>query len=51
MSKPGAGSDVISMRTRADKHGDRFILKGNKMWITNGPDADALVVYAKPRLL
>jgi isovaleryl-CoA dehydrogenase len=47
MSEPGAGSDVISMRTRADKHGDRFILKGNKMWITNGPDADVLVVYAK----
>src|SRR5215210_7714268 len=47
MSEPGSGSDVISMRTRADKRGDRYILKGNKMWITNGPDADVLVVYAK----
>jgi isovaleryl-CoA dehydrogenase len=47
MSEPGAGSDVISMRLRADKKGDRYILNGNKMWITNGPDADTLVVYAK----
>jgi len=47
MSEPGAGSDVVSMRTRADKHGDRYVLNGTKMWITNGPDADALVVYAK----
>lgn len=47
MSEPGAGSDVISMKLRADKKGDRYILNGNKMWITNGPDADTLVVYAK----
>ena len=47
MSEPGAGSDVVGMRTRAEKKGDRFILNGNKMWITNGPEADVLVVYAK----
>jgi isovaleryl-CoA dehydrogenase len=47
MSEPGAGSDVVSMRTRADKKGDRYVINGNKMWITNGPDADTLVVYAK----
>ena len=47
MSETGAGSDVVSMRTRADKKGDRFVLNGTKMWITNGPDADTLVVYAK----
>ncbi len=47
MSEPGAGSDVVSMRLRADKKGDRFVLNGTKMWITNGPDADTLVVYAK----
>jgi isovaleryl-CoA dehydrogenase len=47
MSEPEAGSDVVSMRTRADKKGDRFILNGNKMWITNGPEAEAIVVYAK----
>jgi isovaleryl-CoA dehydrogenase len=47
MSEPGAGSDVVSMRLRADRHGDHFVLNGNKMWITNGPDADTLVVYAK----
>ncbi len=47
MSEPGAGSDVVSMRLRAVKKGDRYILNGNKMWITNGPDADTLVVYAK----
>src|SRR5215203_5059855 len=47
MSEPGAGSDVISMRTRADKRGDRYVLNGSKMWITNGPDADTLVAYAK----
>jgi isovaleryl-CoA dehydrogenase len=47
MSEPGAGSDVVSMRLRADKRGDRYALNGNKMWITNGPDADVLVVYAK----
>ena len=47
MSEPNAGSDVVSMKLRADKQGDRYILNGNKMWITNGPDADTLVVYAK----
>ncbi|MBL8664511.1 MAG: isovaleryl-CoA dehydrogenase [Candidatus Odyssella sp.] len=47
MSEPGAGSDVVSMKTRADKRGDRYVINGNKMWITNGPDADVLVVYAK----
>ena len=47
MSEPGAGSDVVGMRTRAEKRGDRFVLNGSKMWITNGPDADVLVVYAK----
>ncbi len=47
MSEPGAGSDVVSMRLRADKQGDKYILNGSKMWITNGPDADVLVVYAK----
>ena len=47
MSEPGAGSDVVSMRTRADKVGDRYVLNGSKMWITNGPLADTLVVYAK----
>jgi len=47
MSEPGSGSDVVSMRLKAEKKGDRYILNGNKMWITNGPDADVLVVYAK----
>jgi isovaleryl-CoA dehydrogenase len=47
MSEPGAGSDVVGMRTRAEKRGDRYVLNGSKMWITNGPDADILVVYAK----
>ncbi|GAA4651239.1 isovaleryl-CoA dehydrogenase [Kistimonas scapharcae] len=47
MSEPGAGSDVVSMRLRAEKRGDRYILNGNKMWITNGPDANTYVVYAK----
>jgi isovaleryl-CoA dehydrogenase len=47
MSEPGSGSDVVSMKTRAEKKGDRYILNGNKMWITNGPGADVLVVYAK----
>ncbi|GGE46611.1 isovaleryl-CoA dehydrogenase [Agaricicola taiwanensis] len=47
MSEPGAGSDVVSMKTRAEKRGDRYVLNGNKMWITNGPGADVLVVYAK----
>ncbi len=47
MSEPGAGSDVVSMRTRAEKKGDRYVLNGSKMWITNGPQAETLVVYAK----
>src|SRR5690606_23203947 len=47
MSEPGAGSDVVSMKLKAEKKGDSYILNGNKMWITNGPDADTLVVYAK----
>jgi isovaleryl-CoA dehydrogenase len=47
MSEPGAGSDVVGMRLRADKRGERYVLNGTKMWITNGPDADVLVVYAK----
>ncbi|MEZ5985109.1 MAG: isovaleryl-CoA dehydrogenase [Hyphomonas sp.] len=47
MSESGAGSDVVSMKLRADKKGDRYVLNGTKMWITNAPDADVLVVYAK----
>lgn len=47
MSEPGAGSDVVGMSLRADKKGDRYVLNGSKMWITNGPDADTLVIYAK----
>ncbi|MDG2442312.1 MAG: isovaleryl-CoA dehydrogenase [Luminiphilus sp.] len=47
MSEPGAGSDVVSMRLRADKKGDKFVLNGNKFWITNGPDAHVYVIYAK----
>jgi len=47
MSEPGSGSDVVSMRLRADKRNDRYVLNGGKMWITNGPDAGVLVVYAK----
>jgi isovaleryl-CoA dehydrogenase len=50
MSEPGAGSDVVSMRLRAERRGDRYLLNGSKMWITNGPDADTLVVYAKTDL-
>jgi isovaleryl-CoA dehydrogenase len=50
MSEPGAGSDVVSMRLRAEKKGDRYVLNGTKMWITNGGDADTLVVYAKTDL-
>jgi len=47
MSEPGAGSDVVGMTTRAEKKGDRYVLNGSKMWITNGPEAEVLVVYAK----
>ncbi len=47
MSEPGAGSDVVGMRLRANRNGDRYILNGTKMWITNGPEADVVVVYAK----
>jgi isovaleryl-CoA dehydrogenase len=47
MSEPGAGSDVVSMKLRADFKGDRWVLNGSKMWITNGPDADVMVIYAK----
>ncbi|MCB9930930.1 MAG: isovaleryl-CoA dehydrogenase [Alphaproteobacteria bacterium] len=47
MSEPNAGSDVVSMKLRAEKRGERYVLNGSKMWITNGPDADTLVVYAK----
>src|SRR5262244_3241017 len=50
MSEPGAGSDVVGMSTRAEKKGDRFVLNGSKMWITNGPDANTLVIYAKTDL-
>ena len=47
MSESGAGSDVVSMKLRAEKQGDRYVLNGSKMWITNSPDADTLIVYAK----
>ena len=47
MSEPGAGSDVVGMRLRAERRGERYVLNGNKMWITNGPEAEVLVVYAK----
>ncbi|MFL5231222.1 MAG: isovaleryl-CoA dehydrogenase, partial [Microvirga sp.] len=47
MSEPGSGSDVVSMRTRAEKRGASYVLNGSKMWITNGPEAETLVVYAK----
>jgi isovaleryl-CoA dehydrogenase len=50
MSESGSGSDVVSMRLRADRKGDRYVLNGTKMWITNGPDADTLVVYAKTHM-
>jgi isovaleryl-CoA dehydrogenase len=49
MSEPGAGSDVVSMKTRADKRGDRYVVNGSKMWITNGHYAETLVIYAKTR--
>jgi len=47
MSEPGAGSDVVGMKLKAERRGDRYVLNGNKMWITNGPDASVLVIYAK----
>lgn len=47
MSEPGSGSDVVSMKLRAEKRGSHYVLNGNKMWITNGPDAHTLIVYAK----
>jgi len=47
MSEPGAGSDVVSMRLKAERRGDRYILNGTKMWITNGPSAEVLIIYAK----
>ncbi|WP_422038339.1 isovaleryl-CoA dehydrogenase [Roseibium sp.] len=47
MSEPGAGSDVVSMKLRADKKGDRYVLNGSKMWITNGPSANTMIIYAK----
>ncbi|ROZ80697.1 isovaleryl-CoA dehydrogenase [Pseudomonas neustonica] len=47
MSEPNAGSDVVSMKLRADKHGDHYVLNGSKMWITNGPEANVYVIYAK----
>jgi isovaleryl-CoA dehydrogenase len=50
MSEPGAGSDMVSMKLRADRHGDHYVLNGNKMWITNGPDANTYVIYAKTDL-
>jgi len=50
MSEPNAGSDVVSMKLRADRHGDRYLLNGSKTWITNGPDADTYVIYAKTDL-
>jgi isovaleryl-CoA dehydrogenase len=50
MSEPNAGSDVVSMKLRAEKKGDRYVLNGNKMWITNGPDANTYVIYAKTAL-
>jgi isovaleryl-CoA dehydrogenase len=49
MSEPGAGSDVVSLRLKAERRGNRYVLNGTKMWITNGPDADVLVVYARTR--
>lgn len=50
MSEPGAGSDVVGMKLKADKQGDVYVLNGNKMWITNGPDADTYVIYAKTNI-
>ena len=50
MSEPNSGSDVVSMQLKAERKGDKFVLNGSKMWITNGPTADVLVVYAKTDL-
>ena len=50
MSEPNSGSDVVSMQMKAVKKGDKYILNGSKMWITNGPAADVIVVYAKTDL-
>ncbi|KZN38119.1 isovaleryl-CoA dehydrogenase [Pseudoalteromonas luteoviolacea] len=50
MSEPNSGSDVVSMKLKAEKKGDKYVLNGNKMWITNGPDADVFVIYAKTEL-
>ncbi|MFV0456420.1 MAG: acyl-CoA dehydrogenase family protein, partial [Pseudomonas sp.] len=50
MSEPNAGSDVVSMKLRAEKRGDRYVLNGSKTWITNGPDANTYVIYAKTEL-
>lgn len=47
MSEPGSGSDVVSMKLKAEKNGDYYILNGNKFWITNAPDADTFIVYAR----
>lgn len=47
MSEPGSGSDVVSMKLKAEKKGDYYVLNGSKFWITNGPDADTLIIYAK----
>lgn len=47
ISEPGSGSDAMSMQTRADRKGDSYVLNGNKLWITNGPSADLVLVYAK----
>jgi len=47
MSEPNSGSDVVSMQLKAEKRGDKYVLNGSKMWITNGPSADVVVVYAK----
>ena len=50
MSEPGSGSDVVSMQMKAEKRGDKYVLNGSKMWITNGPSADVVIVYAKTDL-
>jgi isovaleryl-CoA dehydrogenase len=47
MSEPNSGSDVVSMQMKAEKRGDKYVLNGSKMWITNGPSADVVIVYAK----